>query len=618
MQDLTRAQKARAAVRNFQTIAHALALRGFFRPSGRMGQSLAECLQTLSPEIYASMNDPRVVELKGLEYVSDRLPRGIEACNRIILTEESDFTGSAFERIVPLKRRRTCYRISEKVMCFLITRGLSEIYDILTHLTFLNIEAMKIWKRMRDEAGHLTIEWHELEAIATRKAPLPERELENALIILSLIVGRPYHETRETYEHFDRNRREHQSNDGFFSWIYNIGKRIDEEHQARENSQVIYLTPSLMSIIGHQKYGADWAREIKARLVAAGLSKRPLHIISANLHSVMNLLYAYAAFQSETDGSPEENFYEFIRRIRNRNGVVFEYARKNGLHEVDDHAGTHINCQIIDIEKLVSMPLHPELCIEPPNSSGEMPVLLVIDYAFGAQAFEVMDNLLKPISDDPYIPMNVRSISIMGKAGILTGHKGEIMLATAHVIEGTSDNYIFENDLLPEDFDPDWKVHVGPMVTVVGTSLQNRDMLQKFQESWRTVGLEMEGAHYHRAINAAIIKGNIPRDVKVRYAYYASDNPLVSGQTLAAGEMGDEGIKPTYMVTKVITRKILCPTASPRESMCLSPGSADARRVAHIISPSEPCRDTAEATGDEGTELETPAFLQPGPPTEER
>jgi len=38
--------------------------------------------------------------------------------------------------------------------------------------------------------------------------------------------------------------------------------------------------------------------------------------------------------------------------------------------------------------------------------------------------------------------------------------------------------------------------------------------------------------------------------------HYASDNPLASGQTLAAGEMGEEGIRPTYMVTKVILEKL--------------------------------------------------------------
>jgi hypothetical protein len=180
-----------------------------------------------------------------------------------------------------------------------------------------------------------------------------------------------------------------------------------------------------------------------------------------------------------------------------------------------------------------------------------------MDYAFGMQAFEAMDNLLSPQSDDPVVPMNVRSISVMGKAGILTGKKGDIMLATAHIIEGSSDNYRLENDLEPADFESDAAVFKGPMVTVLGTSLQNQDLLRKFQQSWRTVVLEMEGGHYQRAISAAIIKGHVPADTRVRYAYYASDNPLLSGETLAAGPMGAEGIRPTYMITKVILEKVL-------------------------------------------------------------
>ena len=48
--------------------------------------------------------------------------------------------------------------------------------------------------------------------------------------------------------------------------------------------------------------------------------------------------------------------------------------------------------------------------------------------------------------------------------------------------------------------------------------------------------------------------------MKVRYAYYASDNPLISGETLASGPMGADGIIPTYMITKVIIEKILNPT----------------------------------------------------------
>lgn len=107
-------------------------------------------------------------------------------------------------------------------------------------------------------------------------------------------------------------------------------------------------------------------------------------------------------------------------------------------------------------------------------------------------------------------------------------------------------------DLDPRDFDGTIPVYVGPIVTVLGTSLQNIDVLEKFQKSsWKAVGLEMEGGHYHRAVNAAVIRGHIPRDVRVRYAYYASDNPLVSGQTLSSGALGEEGIKPTYMIDLV-------------------------------------------------------------------
>jgi hypothetical protein len=224
--------------------------------------------------------------------------------------------------------------------------------------------------------------------------------------------------------------------------------------------------------------------------------------------------------------------------------------------ELPDQSGSHIDCQIIDTARLQGMPFHPELAVHLGDDPLK-PVLLVMDYAFGAQAFEVMDCLLNPYSEDDHeLPIQIASISVMGKAGILTGKKGDIMLATAHVIEGTSDNYIFQNDLCPGDFDGEIDIYVGPMITVLGTSLQNRDMLSRFQSSWNTVGLEMEGGHYQRAISAAIIKGHISRGVKVRYAYYASDNPLVSGQTLAAGEMGDEGVRPTYLVTKVILEKI--------------------------------------------------------------
>ena len=183
-----------------------------------------------------------------------------------------------------------------------------------------------------------------------------------------------------------------------------------------------------------------------------------------------------------------------------------------------------------------------------------------MDYAFGEQAYETMDELLKPLQTDAdKIYLDIQSVSIMGKAGILEGGKGDIMIPSAHIFEGTADNYPFKNELSKEDLEGfGVDVYDGSMITVLGTSLQNKDLLKFFYEStWNVVGLEMEGAHYQKAIQAASkIRGNISENVKVRYAYYASDNPLETGATLASGGLGMSGVIPTYAITKKILEQI--------------------------------------------------------------
>jgi hypothetical protein len=215
-----------------------------------------------------------------------------------------------------------------------------------------------------------------------------------------------------------------------------------------------------------------------------------------------------------------------------------------------------MDVQIIDLKKAnLKNTAFSKLKIRPED------VIIVMDYAFGEQAFEVMDELIKPYETKKFSTlMNVKSISIMGKAGILVGKKGDIMIPNAHIIEGPTDNYVFENELKTEDFTGNrLGVFEGPMITVLGTSLQNKDVLEYFRDSsWKAIGLEMEGGHYQKAIQiASKIRHYISPEVKVMYAYYASDNPLETGGTLASGGLGLSGVKPTYLITKMILNKIL-------------------------------------------------------------
>ena len=227
-----------------------------------------------------------------------------------------------------------------------------------------------------------------------------------------------------------------------------------------------------------------------------------------------------------------------------------------GVIYVKDSSGTNINVQIIDTHK-INFDVSPFIRR---NSLEENSVIIVMDYAFGEQAYETMDELLKPYKNrNEKNYLDVKSISIMGKAGILEGGKGDIMIPSAHIFEGTADNYPFKNELSKEDLEGfGVQVFDGSMISVLGTSLQNKDLLKFFHDStWNVIGLEMEGAHYQKAIQSASkIRGNISENVKVRYAYYASDNPLETGATLASGGLGMTGVTPTYAITQKILEQI--------------------------------------------------------------
>ncbi len=562
MKELSGSQRARLAIRTFKTIADALVLRGYYRPSGKTGDKLSESLMTFDPEIYGTMSDHRMVELHGLEYVMDRMPRGIEKCTRIILTAGEDFRDTSFKKVIPLKRRRLSYIVSEKEICFVISRGMTEVYDILTHLTFLNIEAQKIHRQICNKEGGTCTEWHDLER-AVEQRSLEGAELDQAIWNLSIILGRTYRETRESYNSMEGHRsRAEQSNSGLFSIIHSMGKRIIEEVKSTTDFLTVYFTPSLQEMIGLHQYASIWADNVKRHLLHNNLERRKIHIVSANMHSMKNIFYG-AGYLRSKDREVPEDLYEMITEIREHEEGVNEFAAEFGFTSLADTSESNIDVMVIDTAKNIPENIHPGIQCDFEYVKKQQPLIIVIDYAFGAQAFDILDELLDPGGDvSQKEVLDTVSISIMGKAGTLGGSKGDIMLATAHVMEGTPNNYIVENDIDVTDFDKGYPIHVGPMVTVLGTSLQNRDVLARFHDSnWRAVGLEMEGGHYQRAISAAIIRGHVSKDVRTRYAYYASDNPLHFGETLASGSMGIHGVVPTYMITRVFLEKIINPSA---------------------------------------------------------
>ncbi|KJD36747.1 hypothetical protein PW52_03675 [Tamlana sedimentorum] len=555
-QGRTRAQESSNAIERMYITMRHLFNRGFYKPMGISGETLRQALLSLRPEIYGSIADEKA-ELEGLLYVIDRLPSGIEECTFINLTSDEGYSDSHFKAIIPEKRRRNCYRIDNEQMNIEITRGRSEIYDILTHLTFLFIESHKISNRVLiNEEGLTTRDWEKLEKAVLSKKKLSQEEREIAITHTANILGRTFREITAVYNNFATQKQPER----LLHIVYWLGKLAIEE-QVNNNKRTVTFTPVLRERIGHHIHGEIWADAVKETLYKNGLINRPIHIISANMHSVMNTLFAFSALKTEFNKKDAFQVYEALSNSENtslRNKISKEALQK-GMIYIDDTSGANIDVQIFDTEKLDASKI--DLDISEKVLKETKPVILVMDYAFGEQAYETIDELLKPYQvKGKKIHLNVESVSIMGKAGILEGGKGDIMIPFAHIFEGTADNYPFENELKKEDLEGQGvDVYEGSMITVLGTSLQNKDILKFFYNStWQVIGLEMEGAHYQKAIQAAAkVRGSIGPDVKVRYAYYASDNPLETGATLASGGLGTSGVRPTYLITRTILKQIL-------------------------------------------------------------
>ena len=547
----SRAQESSAAIEKMYITMRHLFNRGFYKPMGISGDTLREALLALRPEIYGSIADEKV-ELNGLLYVIERLPVGIEECRFINLTSDEGYSKSHFQAIVPPKRRRNCYRIDEEQMNVEITRGRSDIYDILTHLTFIFIESHKIKDRvLLDDTGEVSRDWLKLEAAVNQTKKLTQIEKEKAISHASNILGRTFEEVLDIYDAFGSEN----APDRFLHVIYWLGKLAIEE-VVDNNKRTITFSPILRERLGHHIHGEVWANNIKEVLQSKNLLDRPIHVISANMHSVMNSIFATPLLKSKFKDQSDFVIYEELSKsgAKELRKQVETVAEKNGMVFLPDTSGTNIDVQLFDTAKIDwSKTAFPKAKV-----GEKAPVLIVMDYAFGEQAYETIDELLKPYKKETLL--NVQSVSIMGKAGILEGGKGDIMIPNAHINEGTADNYFFENELTAEMLEGnDIAVFAGPMVTVLGTSLQNRDLLKFFHEStWGVIGLEMEGSYYQKAIQSASkIRKSVPKDIKVRYAYYASDNPLETGSTLASGGLGTTGVKPTYLITIKILEQIL-------------------------------------------------------------
>ena len=382
----TRAQESSNAIERMYITMRHLFNRGFYKPMGISGETLRNALLLLRPEIYGSIGEEKA-ELEGLLYVVDRLPQGIEECSFINLTSDEGYSNSHFKPIIPEKRRRNCYRIDDEQMNIEITRGRSEIYDILTHLTFLFVESHKISNRVIiNEEGVTTRDWIKLEKAVLSKKKLTQEEREVAITHTANILGRTFNELTSVYKEFATATQPER----LLHIVYWLGKLAIEE-QLNNNKRTVTFSPVLRERIGHHIHGEIWANTIKETLLKNNLLERPIHIISANMHSVMNTLFTPNALKTIVSKRDIFQVYESLSNNENndlRNKVTKEALQKGMLY-VKDTSGANIDVQIFDTSKIDVLKV--DIKASKTVIEQKKPVILVMDYAFGEKAYETID-----------------------------------------------------------------------------------------------------------------------------------------------------------------------------------------------------------------------------------
>ena len=311
-------------------------------------------------------------------------------------------------------------------------------------------------------------------------------------------------------------------------------------------------------------------------------------IISSNMHSVVNLVSPWIhnnrtmLLEWGQKFSPEASckfyreddlLYYFVHTYLKFNPSAvqekLELERKHGIVTVDEMFGTGISIQLINpdlidydhIDQVVAQNIkYAHL------SSETAQLILNIDFAFGKQAESILNSLILLFGT------NIRSVNVLGKAGAIIGKRGDILLPTHFVMFHEECAQPVKNIDLDVDrlivLANSSDLYRGPILTVLGTFVQNADSLHYFEQLWNCIGLEMEGYYFARAIDQGIMKGLLDPDVISRYLYYVSDVPLAITGNLTEKLEPWEGIPPLYAIVRSIFENALCVDPGPKENQC--------------------------------------------------
>jgi hypothetical protein len=493
---------------------------------------LTELYKALEPALHPLVSDEANIDWAALAYATRRLPENVTRSFVFLLTDNLPTVYASPELLFPFvpteARHRFVYEMMPGKDIVLVRDGLSDLADFVTCLCAFAVEARKI--RYRLNHPDLILGLSRLESGSSPGGALESLPFDAAerSELRRLWPGGAEDRVREIVFHRQ-------------AYSVDVRKQVNNYNGRLSEVWASQVGEAAERMVGTRP--SDFPEELE------------VHIVSSNTHSVSNCINPFFA---------------------RRKGEILGWADKEGLREgvwADDsdevfflarpylaaHPETRremdaseAECGVLRLPEKVTTGIQVQLIDAArvcDQKCSERSFIVNIDYAFGEQAEEIMRSLLLLFG------RNVRSINVLGKAGALTGARGDVIAPTAF-IEQSNDAFQPLPGESPEAVArlraalPGRSVLTGPLLTVGGTLLQNRAMLQFYRRIWGCVGLEMEGIWYLRAVLEAEELGVLRRGARRRFLYYVSDLPLEVVHNLSERLSPAEGIPPLYAITR--------------------------------------------------------------------
>ena len=541
------------------------------RSSGEISlKALVQAHYNIDSSLHPEARSP-YPDMSAFIYSVLRLPAAIIHCNLVLLGQAEEmfvqqgYHVDSWEAVTASARRRKWFYDGKETLAVYVA-SVSDTDDIIPILVAFQIEWNKIYYLLNADPTTMQL----LETRMDRSSPV--------FAEITKVLRERLHIRLDDWRRLE------------VIWGDHLWENLHIIGQQRKSFGLRFLGGSH---VGYVRATRKWWAPVENLLNTLALQDRPVYFVSSNTHSLLNLMSGTLlnreaeltkfALSGENPYLADEgrklqqgivpgnwqNFLYFTAREWMRTPAGKEYVRvrmqeeqERGIWYVGARHGLEIDAQVFELAKLHHTEIDPRSRMSYMGYlARSQAIILNIDYPLGMAAYRMMREIRENLT-------NIRGIYILGKAAILNGSIGDVMISNVVLDEHSQNTYWLDNCFTAQDVQP-YLIYGSVLdnqkaVSGYGTYLQNRQYLDFYYRANYTV-VEMESGPYLNAVYEDQYLTRYPMGENINFArlpyelgilHYASDTPYTRGKNLGAGSLSYFGMDSTYACTLAIQRHI--------------------------------------------------------------